>query len=74
VAYNDSWLIDQLLLTNLLKLVASIFKNKTKKAAIVKYNPIFVKDRCKLPNIGAFKLNKSLISNWSSGLGISMYV
>jgi hypothetical protein len=55
--------MDQLLLTNLLKLVASKFKDKTKKVAIVKYNPILVNDKCVLPNIGAFKLNKSLISN-----------
>ena len=29
---------------------------------------MLVNDKCKLPNIGASKLNKSLISNWSNGL------
>ena len=29
---------------------------------------MLVKDICKLPNIGASKLNKFLISNWSKGL------
>lgn len=74
VAYNDSWLIDQLLLTTLLKLVANIFNVNIKKKPKVKYNPMFVNDKCKLPNKGAFKLNKSLISNWSKGLWISVYV
>ena len=36
---------------------------KTKYPPIVKYNPIFVKDRERLPNIGASKLIRFLISN-----------
>ncbi len=50
-----------------------MFKVKAIKTPIVKYNPIFVKDICKLANIGASKLNKFLISNWSKGLEISVY-
>ncbi len=50
-----------------------MFKVKAIKTPIVKYNPIFVKDICKLANIGASKLNKFLISNWSNGLQISVY-
>lgn len=41
------------------------------KPPIVKYNPIFVNDMWILPNIGASKLKKFLISNWSNGLDIS---
>lgn len=38
---------------------------------MVKYNPMFVKDTDALPKMGAFKLIKSLISNWSNGLVIA---
>lgn len=36
--------------------------------AIIKYKPMLVKDICILANKSAFKLNKSLITNWSNGL------
>ena len=52
----------------LLLLVDIRFKIKTKYPAIVRYSPIFVNDRDKLPNIGASILNRFLISNWSNGL------
>jgi hypothetical protein len=45
-----------------------IVSNKTKYPPKVKYKPMFVKDRDMFPNKGAFKLIKSLISNWSNGL------
>ena len=41
---------------------------KTKPPAIVKYNPMFVKDNERLPNTGASRLIRFLISNWSNGL------
>ena len=41
---------------------------KTKPPAIVKYNPMFVKDIERLPNTGASRLIRFLISNWSNGL------
>ena len=34
---------------------------------------MLVKDKCKLPNTGASKLNKFLISNWSKGLVTLVY-
>lgn len=52
--------------------MAKTFNVRTEKAPIVKYNPILVKDKCKLPKIGASKLNKFLISNWSKGLVIAV--
>jgi hypothetical protein len=70
VAYRDSWLIDQRLLTTLLKLVAKIFKVNAVKVPIIKYSPILVRERFKLASIGAFKLNIEFISNCSRGLGI----
>ena len=41
---------------------------KTKKPAIVKYNPMFVKEIERFPNTGASRLIRFLISNWSNGL------
>jgi len=73
VAYRDSWLIDQRLLTTLLKLVAKIFKVNAVKVPIIKYSPILVRERFKLASIGAFKLNIEFISNCSRGLGIVIY-
>jgi len=52
--------------------MANTFNDIAIKAPIVRYKPILVKDMCKLPNIGASKLNKFLISNWSRGLIISV--
>jgi hypothetical protein len=63
VAYIDSWLIDQAFETTLLLLVASKFRTNTKYPPIVKYSPMFVRDKDRLPNIGASKLNRFLISN-----------
>ena len=37
---------------------------------MLRYNPILVIDKCKLASIGASKLNKLLISNWSKGLAV----
>ena len=34
---------------------------------------MLVNDICKLASIGASKLYKFLISNWSKGLGIAVY-
>jgi hypothetical protein len=48
-----------------------MFNNIIIKAPIVKYKPILVNDIFKLPNIDAFKDNKSLTSNWSKGLAIT---
>lgn len=70
VAYIVSWDIDQAFETTLLLLVERRFNTKTKYPPIVRYNPMFVKDKDKLPKIGASILNKFLISNWSSGLVI----
>ena len=39
------------------------FKANINKAPNIKNNPMLVIDKCKLPKIGASKLNKSLISN-----------
>lgn len=52
-------------------LVAIRFNTNAKYPPIVKYNPMFVKDIDVLPKMGAFKLIKSLISNWSNGLVIA---
>jgi hypothetical protein len=68
VAYILSWLIDQLLGIILLLLVANKLYVNIKKILIVKYKPMLVNDKCKLPNKLAFKENKSLTSNWSKGL------
>ena len=70
VAYTDSWHIDQEFDIILLLLVDIIFSIKTKYPPIVKYKPMFVKDKDRLPNMGASKLSKFLISNWSNGLAI----
>jgi len=63
VAYTVSWLIDQAFETTLLLLVASKFRINTRYPPIVKYNPMFVNDKDRLPNIGASKLSKFLTSN-----------
>lgn len=68
VAYILSWLIDQLFGIILLLFVANKLYVNIKKILIDKYKPIFVKDKCKLPNKLAFIENKSLTSNWSKGL------
>lgn len=47
---------------------------KTRNPPIVKYNPIFVKEIEKFPNTGAFKDIKFLISNWSKGLKICVFM
>ena len=70
VAYILSWLIDQLLGIILLLFVANKLYVNIIKILIVKYKPIFVNDKCKLPNKLALKENKSLTSNWSNGLFI----
>jgi hypothetical protein len=68
VAYILSWLIDQLFGIILLLFVANKLYVNIKKILIDKYKPIFVKDKCKLPNKLALIENKSLTSNWSKGL------
>jgi hypothetical protein len=68
VAYTDSWHKLQEFEIILLLLVDIRFRTKTKYPPIVKYKPIFVSDKDKLPNIGASMLNRFLISNWSNGL------
>lgn len=70
VAYILSWLIDQLLGIILLLLVDNKLYVNIKKILIVKYKPMLVNDKCKLPNRLAFKENRSLTSNWSRGLNI----
>ena len=71
VAYKDSWPIDQLFEITFEKLLAIIIKEKAKKALIVKYNPMLVREMCIFPKRGASKLIKFLISNWSKGLIIN---
>ena len=71
VAYTDSCQIDQEFDMIWLLLLEIRFNTNTRYPPKVKYNPIFVIDKDKLPNTGAFKLIKSLISNWSNGLIIN---
>lgn len=52
----------------LLLLLDIRFNIKTKYPPIAKYRPIFVNDKDKLPSIGASRLMRFLISNWSNGL------
>ena len=59
----DSWPIDQELDTIFPLFVATRLNTNTKYPPSVRYNPMLVKDKDKLPSIGAFKLIKSLISN-----------
>jgi hypothetical protein len=47
---------------------------KTRNPPIVKYNPILVKEIEKLPNTGAFRDIRFLISNWSNGLKICVFI
>jgi hypothetical protein len=68
VAYIDSWYTDQAFDTTLLLLLDKRLIMKTKLPAILKYNPMFVKDIERLPNTGASRLIRFLISNWSNGL------
>lgn len=68
VAYIVSIPNDHELETILLPLVAKRFKHKIIKVPKDKYIPIFVNESWILNNIGAFILNRSLISNWSKGL------
>lgn len=35
---------------------------------IIRYNPILVKDICRLPNISPLTLKRFLMVNWSKGL------
>ena len=70
VAYIVSWHTDQEFEIIFSLLVATILNINTRYPPIVKYNPIFVKDRDKLPNIGASRLIRFLISNWSKGLSM----
>lgn len=65
-----SWHTDQEFEIILSLFVARILDINTKYPAMVKYKPMFVRDRDKLPNIGASKLIRFLISNWSKGLNI----
>ena len=68
VAYILSWLIDQLFGIILLLFVANKLYVKIIKILIDKYKPMFVIINDTFPSIGACKLNRSLISNWSKGL------
>jgi hypothetical protein len=60
--------MDQELGTSFSLLFPTRLNINTKYPPKVKYKPMFVKDRDMFPNKGAFKLIKSLISNWSNGL------
>ena len=53
--------------------MAKTFKAKTIRAAIVKYSPILVIDKWRLAKMGASKLKRSLISNWSNGLDMHVW-
>ena len=64
----DSSYNDQAFHTTLLLLLDRRLIMKAKPTAIVKYNPMFVKDIERLPNTGASRLIRFLISNWSNGL------
>lgn len=68
VAYIDSWYTDQTFDVTLLLLLDTRLILNTKYPAIVKYKPMFVKERERSPSTGASKLIKFLISNWSNGL------
>lgn len=74
VAYIVSKLTDQLLDTILFWLVANVLNKSVIRKAITRYNPMFVKDKCRLANTGRSRLTKSLISNWSSGLVLMLNV
>lgn len=54
--------------------MAKKFNININNVPMLRYNPMFVIDICKLPKIGASRLNKFLISNWSNGLEISVYI
>lgn len=54
--------------------MAKKFNININNVPMLKYNPMFVIDICILPKTGASKLNKFLISNWSNGLEISVYI
>lgn len=64
----DSLDKDHELGTDKLKLFAIVNRKKIINVVIIKYKPIFVKDMCRLANISALILNRSLIINWSKGL------
>ena len=53
--------------------MAKLFNPKPIIAPNVRYNPMFVNYKCKLAKMGASKLIKFLISNWSKGLEISCH-
>jgi len=74
VAYIDSPGKDHPFETTLDALLDKRNSINTKKPPIVKYKPIFVKDIEKLPKTGAFKEIKFLISNWSKGLKICVFI
>jgi hypothetical protein len=59
----DSWYTDQAFETTLLSLLDTALRRNIRYPAIVKYNPMFVTERDKLPKIGASRLIKFLISN-----------
>lgn len=54
--------------TNKLELSLYNIADKTNIKLIVKYKVMFAIDKWKSKKIGAFRLIKSLISNWSKGL------
>lgn len=68
VEYTDSWDIDQLFDTILFWLAEIRLSINKRLPLSVKYSPMLVIDSDKLAKIGASKLNRFLISNWSNGL------
>lgn len=68
VAYIVSWAMDQEFDTILPLLLDITLIKKTRYPPNVKYSPILVNERDKSPKIGASRLIKSRIENWSKGL------
>jgi hypothetical protein len=68
VSFITSLLNNQFLYTNVLYLPVKKFININKNNDINKYVSILFKDKCKFKRIGASKIKKSRISNWSNGL------
>jgi len=54
--------------------VAKKFNININNVPMLRYNTMFVIDICILPKIGASRLSKFLISNWSNGLEMSVYI
>ena len=68
MSFITSLLNNQFLYTNVLYLPVKKFININNNNDINKYVSILFIDKCKFKRIGASKIKKSRISNWSNGL------